>query len=493
MTAVAGPSRSSAPIIIAALMLAEFTAAFELTMIYAALKTLFVVFSATATVGWLITGYLLVSAASSAICGRLGDLYGRKRVLMIVLCLAVVGSLISAFSTDLVTIIVGRAIQGFSGAILPLCFGIAREALSREKVTYGVSAIGSTAVIASAAGVMLGGVLVDSFQWHSIFYASASLALISLAVTSVLLPPSVRRPSEGKMDIAGGLIFVPAIFAILLVASNGGQWGWTNPGTVGLGLAGVALLSIWTWYELRTASPLINLRLLKNRNLLLPNLAMAFYGLGPVQGQVHALLLQQPAWTGIGAGLTATAAGLYTMPAHVTTFLMAPLTGILCTRFGAQRAVAAGTIFLLASWLMILAFPSSLLMLVVSGPVMAIGTTTIYSSIPNLVVAASPDANIAESTSVTQVLRSTSQAVGAQILGMLLATATVTNADHPGTFPAPSAIVWAIVYISGACAAMALTALLLLSRAKAAPCAETPVAGFEDIEGSDGRLRTGQA
>ena len=453
--------RRSSLAIIVALMVAEFTAAFELTMVYAALKTLFVVFGDPRAVGWVITAYLLVSAASAAVCARLGDLYGRKRVLVIVLAGAMIGSLISAFSSTLLYVVVGRAMQGMAGAVLPLCFGIAREALPEEKVPYGVSAVGSTAVLAAGFGMLLGGVLVDSFQWHSIFYASASFAVVSILVVMLVLPRGERRVPEHKLDIVGGLLFVPAIFALLLVVTNGNSWGWTQPATLMLGLAGVAAFMGWVYYELRVPAPLINLRLLRNRNLALANLAMVLYALGPVQGQLHALLLQQPSWTGIGAGLSATLAGLYILPGQLTSLAVAPLTGWLCKRLGSRTAIITGAGMLAIGWIIILLFPSNLAILVGSGPIQAIGTTIIYSAIPNLIVTASPGENTAESTGVTQVLRSASQAVGAQILALILATATVTQTGVPGVFPAPSAVIWAIGFVMVAAVLMLATAFLL--------------------------------
>jgi MFS family permease len=453
-------TRSSLTIIIA-LMVAEFTAAFELTMVYAALKTLFVVFRDPRAVGWVITAYLLVSAASAAVCARLGDLYGRKRVLVVVLAGAMTGSLISAFSTTLLYVVIGRAIQGMAGAVLPLCFGIAREALPQDKVPYGVSAVGSTAVLAAGFGMLLGGVLVDTFQWHGIFYASASFAVISVLVVMLVLPRGERRLPGHKPDIVGGLLFVPAIFALLLVVTNGNSWGWTQPGTLALGLAGAAAFAGWVYYELRVPAPLINLRLLRNRNLALANIAMVFYALGPIQGQLHAILMQQPSWTGIGAGLSATLAGLYLLPGQLTSLAVAPLTGLICKRLGSRTAIIAGAGTLAIGWVIILLFPSILAALVVSGPIQAIGTTIIYSAIPNLIVATSPGENTAESTGVTQVLRSASQAVGAQIMTLILAMATVSKAGVPGVFPAPSAVIWAIGFVMTSTLLMLATAFLL--------------------------------
>ncbi|MET0238824.1 MAG: MFS transporter, partial [Sphingobium sp.] len=253
--------------IIIALMMAEFTSAFELTMIYTALKTFFVMFGDPQAVGWVVTSYLLVSAAAAAICGKLGDMFGRKRVLMIVLVGAMTGSLISASTSDLNFIIAGRAIQGLAGAILPLCFGIAREALPLNKVPYGVSAIGSTAVVSAGLGVLLGGIIVDRLEWFAIFYVSSAFAFISFCAVLIFVPNTKVTKTDSRIDVLGGLLFVPAIFGVLLAVSKGGSWGWASPITLSLLIGGICLLGIWVWHELRIDHPLINLRLLTNPQL----------------------------------------------------------------------------------------------------------------------------------------------------------------------------------------------------------------------------------
>src|SRR3546814_57960 len=131
-------ARRNLPLLIAALWIAEVTGSFETAMILAALKRLIEDFGNPAMVGWLITGYLIVGAAIAAVVGRLGDLFGRRRILIAVLLIGAAGSLISALSGNFAILLTGRLMQGVTGAILPLCIGLVHENLGQERAPTGI-------------------------------------------------------------------------------------------------------------------------------------------------------------------------------------------------------------------------------------------------------------------------------------------------------------------------------------------------------------------
>lgn len=168
----------SHPVLLATLVVAEVSSAFEVSMIYASLPTLHRTFADPIGVGWVISSCLLVSAVAAALCGRLGDLHGRRRILLGVLAACATGSFISASAVDLTGVVIGAGIQGTSGAILPLCFGLARELLPRDRVAFGIGVIVAAAALGSGFGLFLGGVIVDRFNWNAIFLASGSMAIV---------------------------------------------------------------------------------------------------------------------------------------------------------------------------------------------------------------------------------------------------------------------------------------------------------------------------
>lgn len=442
-------SRQSA-VIIVVLLAAEFTSAFELTMIYSGMKTFIAIFESPAGAGWLITSYLLVGSAAAAICGRLGDLFGRKRMLLISLGLATIGSLISASATELETVIAGRALQGFAGAILPLCYGLVRESLPPEDIPFGIGILAASVMVAGGVGIVAGGVLIDRFAWNSIFMLSGAMAVLSFLASWRFLPSSKLRSPTGSLDLLGGLLFVPALCMLLVGISQINIYGLSiRAPALPLLLGGALLLAIWIRHELRTANPLIDLRLLTGRNVVLANLAFCAYALGPQQGQLPLLLMQQSPTTGVGFGMSATFAGLVSLPGQLAGLMLAPLFAYFCARIGSKRIlITAGGLLFLA----VLSILMSVLGNVAYGPFlyflfMGTGSVALFASAPNVIVAEAPSHRTSEATGMMQVIRSVVQAIGAQIVISLLATSTAADpVTGAGPFPTYDAyVVTAIV------------------------------------------------
>jgi MFS family permease len=441
---------ASAFVVLAALVLAEVVSAVEATMIFAALRTFFKLFGDAILVGWIVTAFLLVAAASAAVCARLGDMYGRKRVLLIVLAVAFLGSLVSALSVSVEGIILGRAIQGLSGAILPLCFGIARENLPEARVPFGVGVVAAAAFVTAGCAIFLGGVIIDHASWQWIFYVGAGSAVVAFVAISLAIPSSRPAVSGGRLDILGALLLVPAIGGLLLAVSQGKTWGWADPKTLGLALASVAILVLWARHELRLDNPLIDVRLLGNRQIALGNLCAVLIALGPLQqGMVLSLLYQQPQWTSVGLGLSASAAGLFQAPALMLALFAAPWCSVLAARHGARRPVLFACHFLALGWIAIAFHHESVAFVATMALVHGLGSAMAYVSIPMLIVEIAPAERTSEATGLSSVLRFLFTAIGSQLVAFMLATSTVTDAAQgPGTYPAPSAYALTLGFIA---------------------------------------------
>lgn len=247
------------------LMIAEIVAALELTMIYAAMRSLVADFGGTSAAGWLVTSFMLSSAAGAALFGRLGDLMGRRRILLWVLALSTTGSLISSLTGDLGWLITGRAMQGLAGAIIPLCFGLIRERVAAERVPLGISLISSSASIAAASGLVIGGLIIDYSDWSMIFKVSAAMGAIAFLVVTFCVAADERSDLGGvRDDLLGGLLFIPAALGLLLAIDNAGHAGFTDRMTLVYGVISAVSLVAWIGRERSVANPLINVRLLGN-------------------------------------------------------------------------------------------------------------------------------------------------------------------------------------------------------------------------------------
>jgi MFS family permease len=452
------------------LITAEVVCAFESVMMYSALPTMNRFYGDPVGVGWLVTAFLLVASASAAVGGRLGDLYGRSQVTIAMLMFAAAGSLISAWAPSLAWVIAGRAVQGLSGAIFPLVIGLARENLPHDKVPVAIGYLGATAAIGAAVGLIMGGVIVDHFPWHWMFYLSSGLACISIVLCIIFVPPSPRQQQTEKLDVVGGVLFVPAIALVLFALTSGRDWGWLDWRTLGMTLAGLALLAVWARYEWSHANPLIDVRQLASRNLALTNLAAALFGLGASQVMlVMLLLLQQPAWTGIGLGLSATMAGMVKLPGNFIALVGGPLSGYITARHGGRAALITGSAVIAASWI-ILAISHDNLWFIGTMMVFAgLGGSMTFAAIPNLVVEAVPQDRTSEATGITVVVRQASAAVGSQIAIFLLASSTIVDpAMGPGVHASPAAYQLTILAMAGVSILCLLTGVALPKKVPAA-------------------------
>jgi MFS family permease len=470
--------RRAAVFVLTALVLAEIVSAVEATMIFAALRVFYREFGDPVMVGWIMTAFLLVAAASASVCSRLGDM--RRRLLLIVLVLAGLGSLLGAWASTAPGVILGRAIQGMSGAVLPLCFGLVRESLPERRVPLGIGVISAAAFVSAGAAILLGGVLVDHFTWHWIFYVGAGTAALAVVTVALWVPRSEPAAAREPVDLLGVLLLVPAIAAVLLGLSQAKLWGWGDGRTLSLVLGGGVALGLWTWHELRTPAPLIDVRLLGQRQFALANLGVVLLALGPLQsGWLLSLLLQQPQWTGVGLGLSATLAGVILAPPMALAVLVGPGCGALAARFGARVPALLACALLLAGWGGIALrhdwLPFVAAMLVLQG----IGMAMAYAAAPMLIVEVAPAERTSEVTGVSSVIRYVSNAVGSQGVALLLAHATVSDpARGPGSYPAPAAFVLTLGVIAGLCVlSLAVTACLPMAR-RAAPQAQASAQKF---------------
>lgn len=448
------------------LILVEINSAFEVGMMYGILATLVREFGDPVGVGWLLTGFLLVGAASSALCSRLGDIYGRRRVVMVMLVCAMAGSLISALASNLFWLVVGRSVQGVAAALLPLCIGLVREYFPAGRVPLTVGWLAAIASFSAMAGIVLGGWLADTAGWRFTFWLGAGHALLSLLVTWLLLPPSVAAGLKGRLDVLGGVLFAPAIGAFLLGVSRIQAQGWSNALTLCLLAGGLVLFALWYRYEARHPNPMLDVKQFNNRQIALGMGVMLLYGLGTSQLMMMVLLIaQQPVWTGIGLGLSATFAAWIKMPAGISGLLAAPWSGRLAARHGAKRAMVVGTVGISLSWVALALWHDAVWQLVLLSFFATAAGAVIYAAVPNLLLEVTPADRTSEITGMSMVLMRVGTAVGTLVVTMLLASASVSGTGAgTGHFPAPSAYGWAFLAINSFAAVSVVLALLLPNR-----------------------------
>ncbi|MCU1596110.1 MAG: transporter [Frankiales bacterium] len=411
-------------------------------------------------VTWVLTSYFISSAVLTPVFGRLGDLHGKRRMLVVSLLLFSVGSAMSALAPNLALVLAGRVVQGAGGGIFPLAFGLVRDVLPREHVPGGLGTISALTGVGAGFGLLLGGTISDSLGYEFVFWLGAVPALLAAVLIRRVVPDNGAR-ADGTVDVLGALALALALALPLLALSRGSQWGWASPRVLTLAVIGVASVVAFTRRSRRAASPLVNLTLLAQPVLLRTNLATFLVG---VVLYVPFLLLpaiaQAPRSTGYGLGWDATGAGVLLVPGCFIGLAAGTLTGVLVRRFGSKVPMALGAGIAAVGLALLAVRHGTVPELLVLGTLTSLGTSLSFSSMPNLIIEAVSADQTGESTGVNSVVRTVGAAVGSQVTAVLLATFLL-----PGTLePSETALTSAFLVGAGAALAALLVALWIPAR-----------------------------
>jgi len=316
-------------------------------------------------------------------------MYGRRKVLIVVLGLSSFGSLVSLISNDLVVIIAGRAIQGISAAMLPLCFGIARAIVPRKHLSVIVGLLAGIYSASGAVGFLLGGLLTEGFGWHSIFAVTLFLPIAIIPLVLVFVPPDLATSRPPSLDLTGAILMMLGVTALLLAVAYGRTWPWMV--TLTAGLAAVATLVIWARHELAVEQPLIDVNLLKSRGVAMANFGFFCLGMGSMQLPLVVLtMIQQPVWTGIGLGVGAAMAGVLKLPSNLISAFAGPFSGWLRGRTSARMAAIVGGLLGVFGWAAMYFFHDNLWQVIGLSVVIGAGLAMILSAMSNVVLGVAP-------------------------------------------------------------------------------------------------------
>ena len=378
-------------------------------------------------IAWMVTAYLLVASIATPIFGRLGDMFGKERFLAVSLALFAVGSVVSALANSLELMVAGRALQGLGGGVFPLSFGIIRDEFPRERVPTGIALLGAIAAIGSGIGLPLGGVLVDGPGYHWIFWVGATMGALATITTHLFVPESpIRTP--GRVDLAGAGILAAGLTALLIGISRGADWGWGSPETLGLIVAGLAVLVGFGRFELWTRDPLVNMRTFAQRPVLTTNISTLLIGSAMIGTFVLVPeLAQLPTGGDVGLGLSTTEAGLLLAPGSLLSLLVAPLVGRTGERYGSKPPFLAGCVLTATALLGMSVAHDSIGLVILWSSLMFAGVGAAFASIPNLIVVAVDENQTGEATGTNTVVRNVGSAVGAQLAGTVIAGHLLAN------------------------------------------------------------------
>ncbi len=388
---------------------------------------------------WTLTGYLLVLAVSTPILGKLGDQHGKVRVVVAVLWLQIAASIGAAFAWDIGSLVVLRMLQAPGGAIFPLLMALVSDEFPKKQVGAWLGIISSTMAMGTALGLTLAGPLTEQISWRAIFVVSAGIAAVALVLVQRSVPESSNR-SQGRTDWPGAALLSVGMLAILVAITQGSSWGWSSARVLGLFGAGAALLVVWTAWERRCAEPLVDLRMVTKRAVLVTNVVALSVGIvlygsfailpGFIQAP-HGLDDSIARLVDYGFGTSATVAGLYLVPSTVSAFASALIVGWLIRTRGAVPALALGcAVAALGSGIAALAHASpwtlipAIMLFTPGGPLTS-------SASAFIIVRAVPAGATGVAMGMNYIMRMIGGTIGGQIAAAILASSAIAGTDVP--------------------------------------------------------------
>lgn len=413
--------------------------------------------SATA---WVLTISLLASAATTPISGRLGDIIGKRRVALALIGLLMLGSLIAALADGLAWLLVGRALQGMSMGLIAVGMSILGDQPDPRQRVTGIAFLSASLGFGGAIGLPISAWIVEAGDWKMLFWSSLGLGALNLLLMWRVVPPS--RGSRQRLDIPGAIGLAAGLSGVLIAVSQGPVWGWTSLATLGSLVGGVVILLLWGIYELRTPEPMVDLRLISRRALLLVNLGTIALGFSFFVSEVAFLqILELPAESDAGLGLTMLLASLALVPSSLAMMAVAPLAAHLITRYGGRVAAAAGSLVAAAGYAVTVVWHDQVWHIVVFSSVLLAGVAIAYSAIPTLVMAEVPPDATGSANGVNTLMRSVGTSSGATVTGMVLAATSIESAG----VEIPQEQGFVVVFLLGAVAAVVTAALIWASKA----------------------------
>ncbi|WP_405612759.1 MFS transporter [Streptomyces sp. NBC_00076] len=370
---------------------------------------------------WVLTSTLLSGAVATPIMGRLGDLYGKRRMLIFSLAVMVAGALLSALTSDLLTMIAGRALQGFAMGAIPLGIGLMRDMLPREKLGSAMALMSSSIGVGGGLALPAAALVAQHADWHALFYGAAGIGVLAIVLTLLVVPESPAR-AEGTFDVLGAIGLSAGLVLFLLPITKGSDWGWTSGTTLGLFGAAAVVLVLWGVMELRLKAPLVDLRTTARPAVLFTNLASIMVGVSfYVVSLVLPQLLQLPKATGYGLGQSMVTAGLLVAPLGLTMMLTAPVYARLSAKYGPKFTLILGMLIIAIGYGAGLGLMSAPWQSLVIAVILGAGIGLAYSSLPALIVGAVPASETGAANGLNTLMRSIGTSVSSAVVGMVLA------------------------------------------------------------------------
>jgi MFS family permease len=426
--------------------------------------------SSPADASWAITATLLAAAVMMPIAGRLGDMFGKRLMLLCSLTALVAGSLLCAISSTLEVVVTGRALQGLSMGAIALGISIMRDELPGDRVGSAVAQVSATLGVGGAVGLPVAAVIAEKGSWHALFWVAAALAVGGLVAVAVLVPESpVKTPA--RFDALGAAGLAAGLLMLLVAITKGGDWGWEDRTTLGLIGGSIVVFLLWGVWELRNLAPLVDLRVSARPQVLFTNISsvavgFAMYGMSLIPMQ----LLMAPEQTGYGMGRTMIQAGLLLAPSGFVMYLFSSVGARLSAARGPRTSLAVGIVVIGCGYVSALFLRDEPWQITLATVYIGAGIGIAYAAMPALIMGAVPITETAAANGLNALMRSMGTSLSSAVISVVLAHEVLRLG--PAVLPSSHGFTIALLISIGA-AVVALGFSLAIPRPAAPPAEVT--------------------
>jgi MFS family permease len=408
------------------------------------------------TIAWVVSAYLIVGVATTPVFAKLGDIFGKKRILVVVLTIYAAAVAVTGFTpqiaallgisrSDAVYLLIAvRGIQGVGLALFPLAFAMVGEELPPARVGPAQGLIAAMFAIGAALGLFVGAWLIQTYGWQVAYHTVIPVAAAILGLAVVALPES-RHRLRARLDVAGAGLLGGALASFLLALSEGPTWGWGRLDALRFGpvpfgapelfALAIALAALFVWQEATAAEPMIRLERFRERNLAISFVGIAMVGTAIFLGFVALTVLVETPIVGLGRSVFAF--GVLSLPTTMSMLVAAPFVGRGITRFGPKPMVLLGALIATVGFLLLLAFHGSYIELMLAPIPVFVGLVAMIVSITNVVVLSSRRGETGIQTGMSEMFQDLGASVGPVLVAAVLASLTGTYSATASTAAGP--------------------------------------------------------
>jgi MFS family permease len=466
------------------------------------------------TSSWILTAYLISGAVSTPIAGKLSDIYGRKKMVVVILIIYIIGISAGGVSTNIAFLLTARVIQGIGISMFPIAFGIIRDQLPKEKLAVGVGIFSSMFAAGSVVGLAIGGRIIQSFGWHATFLSIIPVAIILWIIINRFIRDDNTRTevvereetsleadantksgpnptsTDGdningrkSLDVKGAAALAVTIASFLLaltyVGNSSGSSGSSNVNAfttqiiiVSLALLSIGSLALFIIIERRASSPLIELSLVGDKILLPANVIILIFGMTMFMVyQTIPILVRSPHPFGFGGDAVASA--MVQLPFMIVFLIFAPSSGFIVSKIGNLKPTSIGTVIMTIGFFSLFMFHSTESIVAANLAIVAIGISLIQVGAFNITMEYTPRQFSGVSLGMSVVLVLIGSSIGPAIAGIYMQTHQelakgISNSGNSGVASFPSPISYNLIFLTAALVSAISIALVIILKRKLA-------------------------